>query len=104
MKRQEFTDEQAALIELPVPLSRAPTGRPPPDRRILVLTRLMAIQHTVVVIEHNTTVIKMADWVIDLGPEGGMAGGMLVAEGTPETLAGINTSHTRRFLADHLSR
>ncbi|MCH7701685.1 MAG: excinuclease ABC subunit UvrA [Planctomycetes bacterium] len=69
-----------------------------------VLTRLVAMEHTVVVIEHNMQVIKMADWVIDLGPDGGAGGGTLVAEGTPETLAGINTSHTGRFLADHLSR
>jgi len=69
-----------------------------------VLTRLVAMEHTVVVIEHNMQVIKMADWVIDLGPEGGTGGGTLVAEGTPEALAGINTSHTGRFLAHHLNR
>ena len=69
-----------------------------------VLTRLVAMEHTVVVIEHNMQVIKMADWVIDLGPEGGAGGGTLVAEGTPETVVGVNASHTGRCLADHLNR
>ena len=52
-----------------------------------------------VVIEHNLDVIKTADWVIDLGPEGGDAGGRIVAEGTPEQVASVRTSHTGRFLA-----
>ena len=51
-----------------------------------------------VVIEHNLDVIKSADWLIDLGPEGGEAGGELVAAGTPEQVAGVPTSHTGRFL------
>ena len=54
--------------------------------------------NTVVVIEHNLDVIKAADWVIDLGPEGGEAGGQIVAEGTPEDVARVSASHTGRFL------
>jgi excinuclease ABC subunit A len=54
--------------------------------------------NTVVVIEHNLDVIKTADWVIDLGPEGGDAGGNLVAEGTPEDIAKNRASHTGRYL------
>jgi excinuclease ABC subunit A len=55
--------------------------------------------NTVVVIEHNLDVIKTADWVIDMGPEGGDAGGRIVAEGTPEQVASMRASYTGRFLA-----
>ena len=55
--------------------------------------------NTVIVIEHNLEVIKTADWIIDLGPEGGHRGGQLVAYGTPETVAGVKDSYTGRFLA-----
>jgi excinuclease ABC subunit A len=58
----------------------------------------------VVVIEHNLDVIKTADWVIDMGPEGGDAGGRIVAEGTPEQVAAVRASHTGRFLAPLLPR
>ncbi|MGH9131807.1 MAG: excinuclease ABC subunit UvrA [Acidimicrobiales bacterium] len=69
-------------------------------RRLLgVLDRLVAGGNTVLVIEHNLDVIKSADWVIDLGPEGGDGGGLVVAEGTPEALAKCAESHTGRFLA-----
>ena len=54
--------------------------------------------NTVVVIEHNLDVIKTADWVIDLGPEGGERGGVVVAAGTPEDVAAVEQSHTGRFL------
>ncbi len=63
-----------------------------------VLDRLVEAGNTVVVIEHNLDVIKTADWVIDLGPEGGDGGGRLVAEGTPEQVARVKGSHTGRFL------
>jgi excinuclease ABC subunit A len=53
----------------------------------------------VIVIEHNMDVIKTADWIIDLGPEGGDGGGMIVAEGTPEQVAAVKTSHTGAYLA-----
>jgi excinuclease ABC subunit A len=69
-------------------------------RRLLgVLQRLVALGNTVLVIEHNLDVIKSADWIIDLGPEGGDRGGRIVAEGTPEQVAKTAGSHTGRFLA-----
>ena len=67
-----------------------------------VLTRLVDNGNTVVVIEHNLDVIKSADWVIDLGPEGGGGGGTVVAAGTPETVAKVKASHTGKFLAEAL--
>jgi excinuclease ABC subunit A len=56
-----------------------------------------------VVIEHNLDVIKTADWVIDLGPEGGSGGGRILAEGPPEKIASCPESHTGRFLGRHLA-
>jgi excinuclease ABC subunit A len=68
-------------------------------RRLLtVLSRLVDQGNTVLVIEHNLDVIKTADWIIDLGPEGGSGGGTVVAEGTPEHIATVEGSHTGRFL------
>jgi len=69
-----------------------------------VLHRLRDHGNTVVVIEHNLDVIKTADWVIDLGPEGGDRGGQIIARGTPEELSGINGSHTGYFLAKLFER
>jgi excinuclease ABC subunit A len=69
-----------------------------------VLGRLVDAGNTVVVIEHNLDVIKTADHVIDLGPEGGPEGGRIIAEGTPEQLARHASSHTGRFLAAQLAR
>jgi len=69
-------------------------------RRLLgVLQRLVDAGNTVLVIEHNLDVIKSADWIVDLGPEGGDGGGRIVAEGTPEQVAVVAGSHTGRFLA-----
>jgi excinuclease ABC subunit A len=68
-------------------------------RKLLeVLNRLVEAGNTVVVIEHNLDIIKTADWVIDLGPEGGMRGGQLVAKGTPEQVAKATGSYTGKFL------
>jgi len=68
-------------------------------RRLLtVLSRLVDQGNTVLVIEHNLDVIKTADWLIDLGPEGGSGGGLVIAEGSPEDVAAIDASHTGRFL------
>jgi len=67
-----------------------------------VLHKLRDDGNTIVVIEHNLDVIKTADWVIDLGPEGGHRGGQIIAEGTPETLAANAASHTGQFLAKML--
>ncbi len=68
-----------------------------------VLQRLTDTGNTVLVIEHNLDVIKTADWVIDMGPEGGDGGGELVAAGTPEEVAKVPASHTGRYLAKVLS-
>jgi excinuclease ABC subunit A len=69
-----------------------------------VLQRLRNEGNTIVVIEHNLDVIKTADWIIDLGPEGGTGGGMIVATGTPEEIARHATSYTGKFLAPVLER
>ncbi|MFM9084634.1 MAG: excinuclease ABC subunit A, partial [Actinomycetota bacterium] len=72
-------------------------------RRLLtVLSRLVDQGNSVLVIEHNLDVIKTADWIIDLGPEGGSGGGTIVAQGTPEQVAKVKGSHTGRFLRDVL--
>ena len=68
-------------------------------RKLLgVLSRLVDQGNTVIVIEHNLDVVKTADWIIDLGPEGGDGGGTVVAAGTPESVARAPESHTGRFL------
>ena len=72
------------------------------DRLLVSLNRLVDNRHSVVVIEHNLDVIKTADHVIDLGPEGGHKGGQLIAYGTPEEIAKCKSSHTGRFLAEML--
>ncbi|WP_269621502.1 excinuclease ABC subunit UvrA [Zhongshania sp. BJYM1] len=69
---------------------------------LTVLHRLRDHGNTVVVIEHNLDVIKTADWIVDLGPEGGSGGGLIIAQGTPEDVAGMPQSHTGHFLADVL--
>ena len=72
-------------------------------RKLLgVLGRLVEQGNTVVVIEHNLDVVKTADWIIDLGPEGGSGGGRIVAEGTPEQVAEVPESHTGRYLRSML--
>jgi len=72
-------------------------------RKLLgVLNRLVDQGNTVIVIEHNLDVVKTADWLVDLGPEGGSGGGTLVAEGTPEHVATVGASHTGRYLAQLL--
>ena len=67
-----------------------------------VLHRLTDQGNTLVVIEHNLDVIKTADWIVDLGPEGGSGGGEIIAEGTPEQIAKSVESHTGRFLKNLL--
>ena len=68
-----------------------------------MLDRLVDAGHTVVLIEHNLDVIKRADWIVDLGPEGGSGGGQVVAMGPPEEIVEVAASHTGRFLAPLLA-
>jgi excinuclease ABC subunit A len=103
---------EAQLVKLAKELGRRSTGRTlylldepttglhVADTAVLiaVLQRLVEAGNTVVTIEHNLDVIKCADWVIDLGPEGGAAGGELIAEGTPEEVARVARSYTGQFL------
>ena len=81
-------------------------GRPTTGLHFDDVKKLLAILHklvnagnTLVVVEHNLDVIKSADWIIDLGPEGGEAGGQIITEGRPEQVAKRKGSHTRRFLS-----
>src|SRR6184192_4093903 len=103
---------EAQRVKLSKELSRRATGRTlyildepttglhfEDVRKLLeVLHRLVDSGNTVVVIEHNLEVIKTADWILDLGPEGGDGGGRIVAEGTPEDIAANPESYTGRFL------
>jgi excinuclease ABC subunit A len=109
---------EAQRIKLARELSRVGTGRTlyildepttglhfaDVEKLLEVLSRLVDAGNTVLVIEHNLDVIAHADWVIDLGPEGGGAGGLLVAEGTPEAVAKVKKSHTGQYLARLLER
>ena len=72
------------------------------DRLLKSLNRLVQQGHTVLVIEHNLDVIKTADYIVDLGPEGGHKGGKVLVSGTPEQVAKCKKSHTGRFLKPHL--
>lgn len=87
-------------------LDEPTTGLHFEDIRVLmdVLNRLVAKGNTVIVIEHNLDVIKQADWIIDIGPEGGRGGGQVVCVGTPEQVAASGKGFTSRFLAEELAR
>lgn len=82
-------------------LDEPTTGLHFEDINILLkaLNKLVELGHTLLIIEHNLDVIKTADWVIDLGPEGGKGGGQIIAEGTPEAVAKVKASHTGKYLA-----
>jgi excinuclease ABC subunit A len=109
---------EAQRIKLAKELSRRATGRtlyildePTTGLHFHDVAKLLEVLHeladagnTVVVIEHNLEVIKTADWVIDMGPEGGDGGGKIVAEGTPEDVARVKESYTGRYLKDLLGR
>jgi excinuclease ABC subunit A len=73
------------------------------SKLLVVLNRLVDTGNTVVVIEHNLDVIKSADWIIDMGPEGGFRGGQVVAEGTPESVAKVPGSYTGQFIKEILT-
>jgi excinuclease ABC subunit A len=85
-------------------LDEPTTGLHPADtgRLLLVLQRLVDTGNSAIVIEHNLDLVKAADWVIDLGPEGGAAGGRLLAEGTPEDIAKVEESYTGQCLKEKL--
>jgi excinuclease ABC subunit A len=74
------------------------------EKLLEVLQRLVDTGNTVLVIEHNLDVIKQADWIVDLGPEGGEAGGEVIATGTPEDVAAVDESYTGQFLRPLLRR
>jgi excinuclease ABC subunit A len=114
----QLSGGEAQRVKLATELSRRDTGRTfylldepttglhyaDVERLLDVLHRLVEHGNTVVVIEHNLDVLKTADWVIDLGPEGGGRGGQLVAEGTPEQVALAEGSYTGQFLRPFLER
>jgi len=81
-------------------LDEPTTGLHPADTAhlLLVLQRLVDAGNSVIVVKHNLDLVKAADWVIDLGPEGGIAGGQLLAEGTPEDVAKVKESYTGQYL------
>ncbi len=68
-----------------------------------ILQAFVNTGNTVIVIEHNLDVIKTADWIVDMGPEGGSEGGNIIAEGSPEKVAGIEKSYTGKFLRNLIS-
>jgi excinuclease ABC subunit A len=107
---------EAQRVKLSAELSKVATGRTlyildepttglhfaDIEKLLEVLQRLVDAGNTVVVIEHNLDVIKQADWIVDLGPEGGDEGGEVIAVGTPEEVAGVDGSFTGRFLREIL--
>jgi excinuclease ABC subunit A len=107
---------EAQRIKLSTELSRRPTGRTlyildepttglhmaDVDRLLNMLHALVDHGNSMIVIEHNLDVIKNADWLIDMGPEGGAAGGQIIAEGTPEQVAKVKTSYTGQYLKNML--
>ena len=108
---------EAQRVKLALELSKRDTGRtlyildePTTGLHFADIELLLSVLHrlrdhgnTIVVIEHNLDVIKTADWLVDLGPEGGDGGGRIIAEGTPEQVAGVAGSHTGRYLAQTLA-
>ena len=104
---------EAQRIKLAAELSKRPTGRTiylldepttglhfaDIQKLLEVLMKLRNARNTLIVIEHNLEVVKCADWILDLGPDGGSGGGLIVAEGTPEQVAKVAASHTGRYLA-----
>ena len=72
------------------------------DQLLKIIYKLRNKGNTIIIIEHNLDVIKTADWIIDMGPEGGNKGGTIIAEGTPETIARNKESFTGQYLKDIL--
>ena len=114
----QLSGGEAQRIKLATELSRRGTGKTvyildepttglhfaDVDKLIDVLQRLVDAGNTVIVIEHNLDVIKTADHIIDLGPDGGFRGGRIVAQGTPEDVAMVSGSYTGQYLKDMLKR
>jgi excinuclease ABC subunit A len=109
---------EAQRVKLAAELQKRSTGRtiyvldePTTGLHFEDVSKLLGVLHSLVdkgnsvlVIEHNLDVIKTADWIVDMGPEGGSGGGMVIAEGTPEHVAGVAESHTGQYLAPLLHR
>ncbi len=109
---------EAQRVKLATELSKRATGRtvyildePTTGLHFEDINQLLGVLHrlrdrgnTVVIIEHNLDVIKTADWIVDLGPEGGSGGGQIIATGTPEDVAAAKGSHTGEFLAPLLGK
>jgi excinuclease ABC subunit A len=109
---------EAQRVKLGKELSKRPTGRTvyildepttglhlkDIQKLLEVIERLMEAGNTVIVIEHNLDVIKTADWILDLGPEGGAAGGSIIAQGTPEEVARNKGSITGQYLKPYLKK
>jgi excinuclease ABC subunit A len=108
----QLSGGEAQRVKLATELSKRSTGRTiyildepttglhfaDIEKLLLLLQRLVDTGSTVLVIEHNLDVIKCADWILDMGPEGGDGGGRVVAEGTPEDVVKVKASHTGRYL------
>ena len=117
-RRRRSPGGEAQRVKLSKELARRSTGRtlyildePTTGLHFHDVAKLLEVLHelveqgnTVIVIEHNLEVIKTADWVIDMGPEGGDGGGEVVAQGTPEDIARSKRSHTGRFLREVMAR
>jgi excinuclease ABC subunit A len=117
-ERDTLSGGEAQRVKLALELSKRDTGRtlyildePTTGLHFQDIEMLLSVLHrlanngnTIVVIEHNLDVIKTADWLVDLGPEGGDGGGRILVAGTPETVAKCKASHTGRFLKPLLGR
>jgi len=90
---------EAQRVKLASELAKRPTGH-----TVYILDEPVDQGNTVIVIEHNLDVVKTADWLIDLGPEGGSGGGRVVTSGTPEMVSTVPESHTGRYLKEILAR
>ena len=113
----ELSGGEAQRVKLATELSKRSTGRSlyildepttglsmyDVDKLIKILNKLVANGNTIVVIEHNLDVIKMADYIVDLGPEGGDQGGTIVATGTPEEVCNNNKSITGKYLKPYIN-
>ena len=117
-REKETTGGEAGRVKLSKELQKRPTGKSvfildepttglhseDIKKLLQILNRIVDNGDTVIVIEHNMDVIKVADYIIDLGPDGGVAGGSVVASGTPEQIAKCKNSYTGEWLKKYLSK